>query len=73
MELRCVFLFCGGKFLSAAPICIGYEAPEVLVTIEAAVHDIEKDWRKDVGDTDLIVVSGLSNDGEEGCFGISVG
>ncbi len=51
----------------------GNESPEVLDAVDAVVGGLEKDWQDGIGETDKIVVGGLSIDGEEECLGYCEG
>ncbi len=46
-------------------VCAGNESPEVVDAIDMVVGGLEKDRQDGVGETDKIVVGGLSIDGEE--------
>ena len=63
----------GKAIVMEVPVRIGNKPPETLFTIDAVVRDREEDGREGIVDVDKIVVDGLSNDGEEGCFGVSEG
>ena len=67
------WVYKGKAVVMEVPVRVGYKPPEILFTIAAVVRDCEEHGRKGVIDADKIVVSGLSNDGEEGCFGVSKG
>ncbi len=55
------------------PFCACNKSPEVVDTIDAVVGGLEKDRQYNVGETDQIVVEGLSIDGEEEHLGCCKG
>jgi hypothetical protein len=50
------------------PVSAGNESPEVVDGLDVVVGGLEKDWQDGVGETDKIIVVGLSIDGEEECM-----
>jgi hypothetical protein len=55
------------------PIRTGNKSPEVVDIVDVVVGGLEKDRRDGVGETDEIVVGGLSIDGEEERLGCCKG
>jgi hypothetical protein len=55
----------GSTIVVDVPICIGSESPEVVGAIDMIIGGFKKDQGDGNGETDKIVVCGLSIDGEE--------
>jgi hypothetical protein len=55
----------GSAIVVEAPVCVGNKSPEVMDTTNVVVGDFEKDRGDGVGETNNIIVGGLSIDGEE--------
>jgi hypothetical protein len=55
------------------PVCIGNKSPEVVDTIDAVLGRLEKDGHAGIGETDKIVIGGLSISGEEERLGCCEG
>ncbi len=55
------------------PVRTGNKSPEVVAAIDAVLGGLEKDRQDGVGETDKIVVGGLSIDGEEERLGCCKG
>ncbi len=54
-------------------VCTGNKSPEVVDAIDTVVGGLEKDRQDGIGETDEIVVGGLSIDGEEEHLGCCEG
>jgi hypothetical protein len=63
----------GKAVVMKVPVHIGNKPQKTLFSIDAVARDCEEDGGEGVVDADKIVIGGLSNDGEEGCFGVSEG
>jgi hypothetical protein len=63
----------GSTVVVKIPICAGKESPEVVDAIDAIVGGLEKDRQDGIGETDEILVKGLSIDGEEERLGCCEG
>ncbi len=63
----------GTRLQGVIPVGVGDEPPEVLDAVGAIVGDFEEDGREPVVDANVIVIGGLSCDGEEGRCGGSEG
>jgi hypothetical protein len=55
------------------PIHTGNKSPEVVDAIDAVIGGLEKDKQNGIGETDKIIVGGLSIDGEEERLGCCEG
>ncbi len=55
----------GSAVVMETAIHAGNEAPQVVDAVDAVVGCLEKDWQDGVGETDKIVIRGLSINGEE--------
>jgi hypothetical protein len=51
------------------PIRAGNKSPEIVDSIDAVVGGLEKDRQDGIGETDEMIVGGLSINGEEECLG----
>jgi hypothetical protein len=63
----------GKAVMMDVPVGVGDEPPEVLDAVGAIVGDFEEDGHEPVVDANMIVIGGLSCDGEEGRCGGSEG
>jgi hypothetical protein len=63
----------GSTVVVKIPIFTGNESPEVVDAVDAVVGGLEKDRQDGVGETDKIVVGGLSINREEECLGCCKG
>ena len=59
----------GGAVVMKIAICAGNESPEIVDAIDAVVSGLENDRPDGIGETDKIVIGGLSIDREEECMG----
>ncbi len=59
--------------MAEVSVCVGNKSPEVVDTIDMVIDGLEKDWRDGVGETDNIIIGGLSIDGEEKRLGCCKG
>ncbi len=53
------------------PVRIGNKSPEIVDTVDVVLGGLEKDRQDGIGETDEIIIGGLSIDGEEehlGCY-----
>jgi hypothetical protein len=55
------------------PVCVGNESPEAVDTVDAIVGGLDNDKGDDVGETDEIIIEGLSIDGEKERLGCCKG
>jgi hypothetical protein len=63
----------GSAVMVDIAIRAGNKAPQVVDAIDSVVGCLEKNWQDGVGETDKIVVGGLSIDGEEERLGCCEG
>ncbi len=63
----------GSTVVAKIPICTGNKSPEVVDADDAVVSGLEKDRQDGIGETDEIIVGGLSLDGEEERLGCCKG
>ena len=63
----------GSTVMVDIAIRAGNKAPQVVDAIDSVVGCLEKNWQAGVGETDKIVVGGLSIDGEEERLGCCEG
>ncbi len=63
----------GSDVVVEVPVCIGNMAPEVVDSIHTVIGGFKKDQGDGIGETDKIVIKGLSIDGKEERLGCSEG
>jgi hypothetical protein len=54
-----------GAVMVKIPVCAGNKSPEVVDTVDVVVGDLEKDRQDGLGETDKVIIGGLSIDGEK--------
>jgi hypothetical protein len=63
----------GSAIMVEVPVCIGNKSPEVVDAIDMVIGCFEKDRGDGVGETNKIVIDGLTIDGEEERLGYGKG
>jgi hypothetical protein len=63
----------GSAVVVEVPVCIGNKTPEVLDAIDLVIGGLKKDRGDGIGETDKIIVGGLSINGEEERLGCCKG
>jgi hypothetical protein len=63
----------GSAIVVKVPVRDGNESPEVVDTVDAVVGRLEKNGRNGIGETNEIIIGGLSLDGEEERLGCCKG